>query len=138
MAYFQKRHTEESEAYTRRFSPMNNQGGAEEDSDGLEYEDEYEESYREAEAYDDGLDEDGNDFMNWNEEDEDSAEDEWTEEELAEERKRKFRIAAGVGDLTAILVGTAVILALAALLIQMYHFVTADISQNFTIWATHF
>ena len=85
------------------------------------------------------MDEEEPDFLNWNEEEyEDPSEEEWTEEELAEERKRKFRIAAGVGDLAAVLAGTAVILALAALLIQMYHFVTADISQNFTIWATHF
>ena len=66
------------------------------------------------------------------------ANEEWTEEELAEERKHKFRILSGVGDLTAILVGVAVILVLSALLIQMVHFATSDLSQNFTLFATHF
>ncbi len=61
-----------------------------------------------------------------------------TEEELQAERRRRFRIAAGVGDLTAVLLGVAVILLLAALLISMITFVENDLSKSFSDWITRF
>lgn len=129
MAYFQRKRADEEEQYTRKFRTIQQESIRTEEA----------EAEAEEEYYDDGLD-----ALNWEEEEQDGAlpeeeaEEEWTEEELAEERKRKFRIAAGVGDLAAILAGTAVILVLAALLISMIRFVSSDITQNFTIWATKF
>ena len=129
MAYFQRKRADEEEQYTRKFRTIQQESIRAEEA----------EPDQEEEYYDDGLD-----ALNWEEEDrdgtlpEEEAEEEWSEEELAEERKRKFRIAAGVGDLAAILAGTAVILVLTALLISMIRFVSSDIAQNFTIWATKF
>lgn len=129
MAYFQRRQNGEEEHYTRRFEASDwNEDGPEEDS---------RETY--PEEYDDELnDQIWDDTYSEEADPEEDESGEWTEEDLAEERKRKFRIAAGVGDLVAILAGTAVILVLAAFLISMVQFVSADFSQNFSIWATKF
>ena len=66
------------------------------------------------------------------EEDPIPEEDPLSEEERRLEKRRRFRIAAGIGDLSAILFGTALILVLVALLINMIQFVTSDFSQNFS------
>ena len=157
MAYFQRKRAAEPESYTRKFHtareayPDDSAGdayageyddpaangadypdGAEmngAETEGADWEDaEYDDGFQDDDLYNDGMYDDFGD----------EAEEEWTEEELAEEKKHRFRILAGVGDLTAILAGTALILVLVALLIQMINFVTEDISQNFTIWTTKF
>ncbi len=53
-------------------------------------------------------------------------------------RQRKYRIAAGIGDLSAVLIGVAVILALVAFLISMLRFVASDFSQTFSLWQVKF
>lgn len=63
-------------------------------------------------------------------------EDEMTEEELAEVRRGKWRVLAGAGDFLGVVVGTAVILILIALLVSLITWVQADISQSFTLWQT--
>ena len=163
MAYFQRKRAAEPESYTRKFHTAreafsdssagdayagdyddpavdgadfpdrtDTPDGAEmngADPEGADWESaEYDDGFQDDDLYNDGMYDDFGD----------EAEEEWTEEELAEEKKHRFRILAGVGDLTAILVGTALILVMVALLIQMINFVTADISQNFTIWTTKF
>ncbi len=139
MAFFQQKRAQEQA--TRR---MRSFSDVESLTDEAEYEEDGAEGFRDDPLYDDGLYEDDygpGEFgaPDWDEDAEDpDANEEWTEEELAEERKHKFRILSGVGDLTAILVGVAVILVLSALLIQMVHFATSDLSQNFTLFATHF
>ena len=62
-----------------------------------------------------------------------------TDPELARQaRQRKYRIAAGIGDLSAVLIGVAVILALVAFLISMLRFVASDFSQTFSLWQVKF
>jgi len=53
-----------------------------------------------------------------------------------EARLRKFRIAAGIGDLGAVLTGAAVILVLVAFLISMLRFVSSDFARTFSLWKT--
>ena len=80
--------------------------------------------------YDDGLDDpDGEDIP---------EEEPLSEEELRAAKQRRFRIAAGLGDLGGILVGVALILVLVILLISLFQFVASDFSQNFSIWQTRF
>ena len=115
MPYFQRT---DSDEYTRSFDPRDAR--------------EEEEDYSEDDSYDGGFDE------LTDEEDPVPKEDPLSEEERRLEKRRRFRIAAGIGDLSAILFGTALILALVALLINMIQFVTSDFSQNFSLFQTRF
>lgn len=63
-------------------------------------------------------------------------EDEMTEEERALARRDHWQVLAGVGDFLAVIVGTAVILILIALLVSLINWVHADITQSFTLWQT--
>lgn len=115
MPYFQRT---DSDEYTRSFDPRKAR--------------EEEEDYSGDDSYDDGFDE-------LTEEEEPAPEEEpLSEEERRLEKRRRFRIAAGIGDLGAILFGTALILALVALLINMIQFVSSDFSQNFSLFQTRF
>ena len=115
MPYFQRT---DSDEYTRSFDPRDAR--------------EEEEDYSEDDSYDDGFDE------LTDEEDPVPKEDPLSEEERRLEKRRRFRIAAGIGDLSAVLFGTALILALVALLINMIQFVASDFSQNFSLFQTRF
>ena len=112
MAYFPRKPAEES-GYTRQFASPTQ----EEEWDG------------EEPLYDDGFDE----MM----EDED-PEDDLSREELREERRHRFRLAAGFGNLGATLIGVVVILALIAFLISMIQFLSTDITQNYSLFQTKF
>ena len=60
------------------------------------------------------------------------------EEEKKQSRLRKFRIAAGLGDLSAVLIGAGVILLLVAFLISMFRFVSSDFARTFSLWQIKF
>lgn len=64
-------------------------------------------------------------------------EDDMTEEERALARRDRWEVLAGVGDFLAVIVGTAVILILVALLVSLINWVHADITQSFTLWQTN-
>ncbi len=117
MAYFERK-TRGQDGYSRKFTSSK---PAREDEIWEEYEDE------EA-LFSDGFDE----LI------EEEPEEEIPEEELQKEKRRKYRVAAGFGDLGATLIGVGVILLLAALLLQMLQFVSTDISQNFSLLQTKF
>ena len=119
MAYFDPKNAAQ-DGYTHQFAPARNQSRENDwEEDGSE---------EEYDGYDDGFD----DLI------EEDEEEEIPEEELRREKQRRFRIAAGFGDLGATLVGVAVILVLVAFLISMIQFVTSDFAQNFSIWQTKF
>ena len=110
MAYFQQQ-TEEEKGYTRFFvSP-----------EKAEYEPDYD---------------DGFDALMEEEEDLQEAEPILSEKEIQDEKRRKYRIAAGFGDFGAILVGVVVILILVAFLINMIQFISNDFRQNFSLLQT--
>ena len=117
MAFF-SRQTSQEEPYTRHFPPI------EEEDSGTEW--------PEEEEYDDGFDE------LLEEGEEDLPEDPVLEEELRQEKQRKFRFAAGLGNFGATLVGVALILVLIAFLIAMVQFISSDFSQNFSLLQTRF
>ena len=56
-----------------------------------------------------------------------------TEEEQAELRRSNWRLAAGLADFAGIIVGTAAILVLVALLISLINWLINDVSQTFTL-----
>ena len=114
MAYFQQR--PENGEYTRQFASARLEA----------QEEEWEE---EEEEYDDR---DGFDELDGDEELE-----EIPPEELEREKRRRYRIAAGVGDYAAIVAGLIVILALLAFLINMVRFVISDFSQNIPLWQSN-
>ena len=70
------------------------------------------------------------------EDDELLDEDMMTDEERALARRDRWQVLAGVGDFLAVIVGTAVILVLVALLVSLINWVHADITQSFTLWQT--
>ena len=111
MAYFQHR-PQESQDYTRQFAPPRSES-REEDWD----------EYGEEPEYDDGFDELS----------EEEEEEEISEEELRLEKRRKYRLAAGFGDLGATLVGVVAILALLYFIISMLQFLSSDFSQHFSL-----
>ena len=113
MAYFQQQPSG-GNSYTRQFAPVQEKVPGQ--------------PWDEEEDYDDGFDE----LM---EEEPDEAP---SREEIQRERQRKFRIAAGIGDLAATLIGVGVILALVAFLISIIQFVSTDFSQNFSLLQTKF
>ena len=84
----------------------------------------YEEDYEpEDEVYDDGFDE-----LNGEEEPE-------TDPETREEQKRdRFRLAVGAGNLIAVIGGTVAILLLLTLIVNMVVFVINDLGRSFTLF----
>ncbi len=56
-----------------------------------------------------------------------------TEEERAEMRRNNWRLLAGLSDFGAVILGTAVILVLVALLVSLLNWLVNDISQTFTL-----
>lgn len=81
----------------------------------------------EEDLYDDGFDE-------LTEE----PEEELSEEEKAARKASRYRLAAGAGNLAAVIGGTVLILVLLALLFSMINFVTTDLSRNFSLFQTNF
>ena len=119
MAYFNPKNAA-SDGYTRQFAPAPSPSPEDWKEDAPE---------EEYDGYDDGFDELS---------EEEYEEEELPEEEIRREKQRRFRIAAGFGDLGATLVGVAVILVLVYFLISMIQFVTSDFTQNFSLWQTKF
>ena len=115
MPYFERT---DSGEYTRRFDAVSGEDERLEEDEG-----------------DDGFDEQTDGYSA---EYPDPVEEAPDEEELREARRQKFRIVAGIGDLGAVLLGTAVILALVAFLISMLRFVSSDFSRTFSLWQTRF
>ena len=120
MPYFERT---DSKPYARRFV-----------SSGEDASEEEEGFYEEEEAYAGG---DG--FDDLMEDSEEEAEPDPEEarilaEEDRQSRLHKLRIAAGVGDLGAVVVGVAVILLLVAFLISMIRFVSSDFNHFFSLW----
>ena len=113
MPYFERK---DPEKYTPSFAPVSE-----------------DESWNEDDL-DDGFDS----LMEDPDETEDDMGDEPDPEELRLARRRKYRIAAGIGDLAAVLIGTGVILALVAFLINILQFVSSDFSRTFSLWQTRF
>ena len=126
MPYFQHRAGNEKD-YTRQFPAASGQAGSYDPAYDGDYSEEYDEEY------DDGFDELEEDYI-----DEEGLDEEIPEEELQAEKRRKYRIAANIGDLGATLIGTGVILALLAFLISMIRFVSSDFVNNFSLWQTGF
>ena len=83
----------------------------------------------EYDGYDDGFD----DLLA-----DEPVEDERTEKEKADIRKRRVRLLFGAGNLTGIILGSLLILLLLALLFSMINFLIGDISKNFTLFQTRF
>lgn len=69
-------------------------------------------------------------------EDDELDDDLLTDEEKAALRRSHWRVLANVGDFAGVIVGTAVILILIALIISLVHWVRSDITQSFTLWQT--
>lgn len=80
------------------------------------------------ESYDDGFDE-----MN-DSEDEPS----YSEEEKAERKQNRMRIAFGAGNLFGIVSGAILILVLLTLIFSIIHFMVNDIGRNFSLFQTNF
>lgn len=69
--------------------------------------------------------------------DEDPLADELlTDEERQELRRSTWQLLAGLGDFAGVILGTAVILVLIALLVSLLNWLVSDVSQTFTIWQT--
>lgn len=58
------------------------------------------------------------------------------EEEMAYQRRDRYRMMAGLGDFLAVIAGMVVILMLIAVIISLINWVHADIVQSFTLWQT--
>jgi len=57
-----------------------------------------------------------------------------TEEERQELRRSTWQLIAGLGDFAGVILGTAAILVLIALLVSLINWLASDISQTFTLW----
>ena len=90
-----------------------------------QYEEEEYES--EEDEYDDGFDE-------LNEEDEEEP----GPEEKLEQKKVRFRLAVGAGNLLIVIGGTVAILVLLTLLFNMVNFVINDMGRSFSLFQTNF
>ncbi len=64
------------------------------------------------------------------------SEDLLTEEEMAALRRSHWKVMAGLGDFLGVIVGTAVILVLVALLVSLVNWLLADMNTTFTLWQT--
>ena len=120
MAYFEQ-NDRGRQGYTRKFSSAR-VAPTEETEEYGDYDDGFDD------GYDDGFDE----LM------EEEPEEEIPEEVRLREKRHKYRVAAGLGDLGATLVGVVVILALVAFLFTMLRFLSSDLSQNFFLLQTRF
>lgn len=60
-----------------------------------------------------------------------------TEEERRELRQSNWKLLAGLADFAAVILGTAAILILIALLVSLINWLVSDISQTFTLLQTH-
>lgn len=60
-----------------------------------------------------------------------------TDEERRALRQSNWRLLAGLADFAAVILGTAVILVLIALLVSLLNWLVADVSQTFTLLQTH-
>ena len=81
----------------------------------------------EEELYDDGFDE-------LNEEEEPEPDP----EEVLEQKKDRFKLAVGAGNLFAIIGGTVAILVLLTLIFNMVYFVINDMGRSFSLFQTNF
>lgn len=61
-----------------------------------------------------------------------------TEEELAELRRSHWQLLAGLGDFAGIILGTAAILVLVALLVSLLNWLIGDLSQSFILLQKNF
>ena len=120
MAYFQQRKSSDQEEYTRQFAAARDDSGAD---------------AWDGPVYDDGFDDLEDDMLPEEEYDPEAG---LSEEEVLEDRRRKYRIAAGVGDLAGTLIGVGAILALLAFLMSMLQFISSDISQSLSLWQIRF
>lgn len=77
------------------------------------------------EAYDDEYDDDYDD--------DDELDAYLTEEEFQENRRYRFRMAAGLFDFLSVVAGAVVILVMAALLVNIITWLQADFDQMFTL-----
>ncbi|MBQ8618700.1 MAG: hypothetical protein IJ418_14480 [Clostridia bacterium] len=59
-----------------------------------------------------------------------------TDEERAALRRSRWRLISGLMDFAGVIVGTAVILILIALLVSLLNWLAADLNQTFTLWQT--
>lgn len=59
-----------------------------------------------------------------------------TEEEREYLRRSHWRLISGLADFAGVIAGTAVILILIALLVSLLNWLSADITQTFTLWQT--
>lgn len=57
-----------------------------------------------------------------------------TEEDQLELRRSTWQLLAGLGDFAGVILGTAAILILIALLVSLINWLVSDISQTFTLW----
>lgn len=64
------------------------------------------------------------------------ADDLLTEEEKQELRRSTWQLLAGLGDFAGVILGTAAILVLIALLVSLLNWLVSDVSQTFTLWQT--
>ena len=64
------------------------------------------------------------------------VEDYLTEEERQELRRSSWKLAAGLADFAGVILGTAMILILIALLVSLLNWLVADISQTFILLQT--
>lgn len=74
------------------------------------------------------------------EDDEDFLDDDYldeaylTEEERQELRRSNWQLLSGLADFAGIVLGTAAILVIIALLMSLIHWLADDIGQTFTLW----
>lgn len=81
------------------------------------------------EAYDDAYD----DYDDYDDEDDDELDQYMTEEEYQENRRYRFRMAAGLINFLSVVAGAVVILIMAALLVNIITWLQADFDQMFTL-----
>ena len=112
MAYFRENETEETK---RQPLPISGKEAADETTEYIESD------------YDDGFDDPA-----------EEEEEEITPEEKKAIRTKRFRMASGAGNVTAVITGTLVILLLLAFLLNMIGFVLNDADRNFTLFQTRF
>ena len=86
-----------------------------------------EQSVYEYDGYDDGFDEL-----------QDEPEPEISDDEIVGRKNNRIRLMFDVGNLTAIITGTILILIMVSLLVSMIHFLVNDINQNFSLLQTRF
>ena len=112
MAYFRENETEETK---RQPLPVSGKEAADETTEYIESD------------YDDGFDDPA-----------EEEEEEITPEEKKAIRTKRFRMASGAGNVTAVITGALVILLLLAFLLNMIGFVLNDADRNFTLFQTRF